>query len=476
MALREVLANFTMNVDDKDLKKANKGIGNFKKAALGAAAAIGGAFAVGKIVSGLRDVVTEADNLAKTAAKLNLPAEQLQALQFAARRSGVENEVLTKGFQTLAKSASEAGEGVATYKDEFDKLGITTTTQDGQLKDLNTLFLESARALGGLENSTQKLAIAQVIFGRAGKELIPLFDSGQKGIDGLLKRYEELGGGLSGEFLKNAEGASDAIEDLRVVKTGLRSELASAFLPVIRDVASALGTFLGFIRRNDTAMAVFKVTMFAFTAALTALTIAMALNTAGLGSWNAAIGRAALSLGRFVAGPLLRFGRFLISGPAIAGAMLIAMVDLFRFIGGGANTATEQLLPKIEKMGVLGGFIAENFRAAKDIVDNFSGNLRFLTSDIRSFGRAVSETPGIKQLIDAGDFIGRTLAGPAAGGELATARGLAPSGGGGGSRSFQGGNVTQNFNNPGASAQDIARAVRQENQRQVRDAERALGP
>ena len=101
---------------------------------------------------------------------------------------------------------------------------------NGNLREGESLFQDTIRALGEVENSTERSFLATRVFGRSGASLLPIVNAGAAGIAQLTQRFEELGGAMSDEAVAASAEAQDALADFDVVMTSLKGELASSFL------------------------------------------------------------------------------------------------------------------------------------------------------------------------------------------------------------------------------------------------------
>ena len=236
-AIRELLVEFGVKVNSKQLDDLSKKLSDGLQKLKAFAGPAGLLLAANALRVWTKDLLTNADALAKQSDRLGISIEELQIWQQAAGRAGASTQDINNIFRVLAKTANEASEGVATYKDAFDALGITVTDESGNLKGLNDLLLESGDALAGLENTTKRTALAQEIFGRSGLKLLPLFKDGRAGAERLLKTLKELGGGFTEEFARNAEVANDAMSDLQFVFTAFKSQIIALILPTIKNIA-----------------------------------------------------------------------------------------------------------------------------------------------------------------------------------------------------------------------------------------------
>lgn len=236
--LREIAARFTTQADTGPIRKMDASIGGLvsKLQGLGGAL-IGGlaAFGIGHFVKGMIEL---GDELGDTSGQLGISAEALQRWRFIAQRSGVDAGVVQGAFARLARSAATAGEGAGGAAGAFRRLGVSTRGADGQLKSTEQLFRDLAVGMAGLPNQTEKMAIAQQIFGRSGAQLVPILSRGAAGIAELEARFRELGGGAGPEFVEMTDKADAALIDLDLVTRGVKSRLAVEFLPTITRVIS----------------------------------------------------------------------------------------------------------------------------------------------------------------------------------------------------------------------------------------------
>src|SRR3954470_13786109 len=97
-ALREILAVFGTEFDDKGIKDGEKGVGSLKQTLLGFGGILAGAFAVHEIVEFGREVLEQADALAKQSQALSVSAAELQGWQWAAKLSGSSAEEFSSAF------------------------------------------------------------------------------------------------------------------------------------------------------------------------------------------------------------------------------------------------------------------------------------------------------------------------------------------------------------------------------------------
>jgi len=240
MALREILARFAFKVDPKGIKDADKGIAGVVGKLQGLGVALGAGVVARGIKNFVTDIVDAGDALGKTATQLGLSSEQLQSWQAAAGFAGVEGEKFNQSMRVLQKNTLLADQGSKQAADAFRMLGVEIKDSSGNLKSGDQLMREVGLSLDGLENSTEKVALAQQLMGRSGAALLPLFKDGEEGLNRALKALDEFGGGLSKDLIPLAEAAQDRFAEWEIAMTSLKSRVAVAVLPMLNSLVLGL--------------------------------------------------------------------------------------------------------------------------------------------------------------------------------------------------------------------------------------------
>ena len=207
------------------------GVVNRGFAALGLAVS-GGAFA-----AMVKNAVNLGDSFGKLSTQTGIASNTLMAYVNAGKLAGVEQETIDKGLRRLAQSMREADQGVATYKDAFDALGLSVRNADGTLKSSEQVLGEISDEFKDMENGATKAALAMEILGRSGASLIPFLNMGAEGI-------KQFNFELSGEFAKNAEDFNDTMTRIGFSFQGANLQLVDKLLPTLNDLAISIEKFL----------------------------------------------------------------------------------------------------------------------------------------------------------------------------------------------------------------------------------------
>ena len=202
----------------------------------------------GAFVGLVKGAIDSADAFGKMSDQTGIAANTLQAYVNAGKLAGISQETIDKGLRRLAQSMREADQGVATYKDSFDALGISVRTVDGTFKTNEQVLGEVANRFSQMENGATKAAIAMEIFGRSGASLINLLNGGAASLT-------EFNYAVSNEFAQNAEFFNDQIAVLAIRFDGFRKQLTDALLPALNTIVgvfselfSAENDFSGFFK------------------------------------------------------------------------------------------------------------------------------------------------------------------------------------------------------------------------------------
>jgi len=123
------------------------------------------------------------------AAQAGLLTGEFEAIQFAAKASGLDISTLTRAIFDLNKRTSEAAKGNKTYGDALKALNL-------DIAELNNLtskqrFDRVVAELSKVSNQADKAQIAYNLFGRAGRQLLPILSDNANGLAALTREGEK---------------------------------------------------------------------------------------------------------------------------------------------------------------------------------------------------------------------------------------------------------------------------------------------
>lgn len=231
-----------------DTQRSAKDLEKLKKEALATGRALGDAFkslaaAVGitATAAGLaaltQSAIDAADELDDLAQKTGIAVESLSALAYVANVEGVAVEALSGSLAKLARSMSDAARGSKEQAGAFAALGVAVQNSDGSLRSTDAVLRDIAQRFAGYEDSAEKAALAQAIFGKSGADLIPLLNYGAEGLDRMTQEAQRLGLVISTETAAAAAEFNDTLTKIRTVSQQVGLSLAGELLPPLQAIA-----------------------------------------------------------------------------------------------------------------------------------------------------------------------------------------------------------------------------------------------
>ena len=178
------------------------------------------------------EFASEGDKVAKTARLIGMSVKDFQAFSFAAERSGVSLEQFNSGMQRFSITLGKARSGDKTAS---QMLSALLPKELAAYKDERELLLDLSDSYTKLSES-QRNFVSQSIFGRTGVQFGEMLSSGSAGVEALLQRFEDLGGGFGDEAAKNAEAFKDSLTDVNVTLNSMRVLVGSELLPVFNQM------------------------------------------------------------------------------------------------------------------------------------------------------------------------------------------------------------------------------------------------
>ena len=223
----------------------------------------------------------------------------------AAQASMDLNHAFTQMVKPSAKAAAE-----------MDKLGLSYTDQQGNMKPLKKIIQDTAKATEGMSGA-QKTAALNTLFGAAGaKAMAPLLDSvgdkakkSGKGWDSLSGDIDKAAGSSkkankyltenSQNMTKNVGQAIDQMLDAfdALIKTSIGS-----IAPQIKAVANAVGDFATWLQNSKSPMAAFTKGLIAWSPIIAAVLVVFGLLAMGVGKLVSAFGAPVRALMSFKKG------------------------------------------------------------------------------------------------------------------------------------------------------------------------------
>jgi len=207
---------------------------------LGKAFTVAGGIMVASLGALIKKTADAGDQINDLSQRTGIATETLSGYKLAADKSGTSLESFAQGMRGLANTMQAAMDKSSAQAKMFDAMGVSIVDSSGKLRPLNDVMLDVADRFASMPDGAEKTALAMDVLGRAGMELIPMFNMGKQG---LLDNYEatkKLGGIWSKEAAKAADDFNDSIAQMKTSMGGLTKEIGMIFLPTAKKVVDGL--------------------------------------------------------------------------------------------------------------------------------------------------------------------------------------------------------------------------------------------
>ena len=195
----------------------------------------------------LKKLVGETKKLKR---ETGMSAEASSAWIGLASRFNVSAGSLSQTFGLLSvkiKKSLDPGTAGTKLQTLFHSLGVTT----GQLKsgNMDSILTSVAESFKKMGPGSERTAAAVGLFGRKGKDLIPILGQGKDGIEALKKKMQQYGLVLNDGVIEDTTKLGKAQKDLKQMWEGVQIWVATKLVPTlsdwagkIRDILEALDT------------------------------------------------------------------------------------------------------------------------------------------------------------------------------------------------------------------------------------------
>lgn len=173
------------------------------------------------------------DKLDEMAQKTGVPVETLQEMGYAASFSGVSLDAMGTTLGKLSKTMQGAAKGSKTQASTFKKMGVSVKNVDGSLRPMEDVFMDVADHISKMPDGAEKSALAMDVFGRSGRELIPVLNEGGEGLEKLRQEAKDLGLVMSGDDAEAMAGFNDDVDRLKHSWEGVKLLLAKELIPTL---------------------------------------------------------------------------------------------------------------------------------------------------------------------------------------------------------------------------------------------------
>lgn len=252
-AINDLGGKFGITLPD-GITKGLDSMGKVNPAALAATAGIAALVAaIVKVEKSLMSMTSEAadwsDDILMFADQISMSTDEVQEWAYA-------SELLDVSFDTVKGTMKDLTSNMKSYNDAMDEgktndqtkafqeLGITIYDANGEFRRANDVFLEVVDALGQIQNTTERDALAMATLGESAQELNPLIVEGSSALQQYAADAHEAGYVLSTDALESLQAVDDAQQELLATQKSVTNQIAGEYAPYM---AEALGDTKDFI-------------------------------------------------------------------------------------------------------------------------------------------------------------------------------------------------------------------------------------
>lgn len=241
-SLTDQLTGATESAASEAGEKAGSGfIGSMANGiAAGAAAVTGAVVGVGAALTAVTGATAEyGDSIDKASQKLGVSSTFYQEWEAVLQHSGTSMDKMGASFKKLATESQDAS---ADQQAAFEKLGLSME-QVSQMS-AEELFASVVTGLQGMEEGTERTALATTLLGKGAQELGPLFNTTAEDTQGMIDQVNALGGVMSEDAVKASARYQDSLQDMQTAFSGVKNGIGAELLPVFADFMDKISEFI----------------------------------------------------------------------------------------------------------------------------------------------------------------------------------------------------------------------------------------
>lgn len=231
-------ANQAIDETGEKAESFSSKLGNGIKTAAkwGTAIVAGASTAVAGLAKFAQSSASTADNIDKMSQKIGISRQAYQELDFICSQSGTSVDSLQMGMKSLVAAMDGAVSGTESNIEQFERLGVSVTDANGNLRSQEEVMWEVMNALQAMDNQTEKARLATELFGRSGSELMPLLNGATGSIDAMKEQANELGLVLGDELIDNGVVLTDTLDQTKRAFQSIITQLGGSLMPILTKV------------------------------------------------------------------------------------------------------------------------------------------------------------------------------------------------------------------------------------------------
>ena len=241
-SLTQQLTGAAVDAGDKaGAESGNKFAGSMaKKIAVGSVAVAGAVAGVGAALVGTASkTAAYGDSIDKASQKLGVSSTFYQEWEAVLQHSGTSMDKMGASFKKLATASQDAS---ADQVAAFEKLGLSI--EDVSKMSPEELFTNVISGLQGMENGTERTAVATQLLGKGAMEMGALLNTSAEDTQAMIDKVHDLGGVMGEDAVKASAQYQDSLQDMQTAFAGVKNGIGAQLLPVLSDFMGKISDFV----------------------------------------------------------------------------------------------------------------------------------------------------------------------------------------------------------------------------------------
>ena len=197
---------------------------------------------VKQIGTTITETAKTGDEIDKTSQKIGISAESYQEWAYVFERSGADVDKLQGGMKKLSKVITDAGSGSKSAAKKLAAVGLSVEDLNGLSSDEQlSLVISKLQEMG---EGAERTAAGTALLGGSATDMAAVLNMTAQETEALKQEAQDYGMIMSNEAVKSSAAFEDSLTKLKGTATGVKTQLASQFLPEVTKVFDGLSNVL----------------------------------------------------------------------------------------------------------------------------------------------------------------------------------------------------------------------------------------
>lgn len=206
------------------------------------------AVATGKTMYNLAvETAAAGDQIDKSSQQLGLSTQAYQEWDYVLSQNGADVESLKTGLNKLNNTVDDAINGSDGAAEKFGRLGISLDDLAGKSRE--EIFEKTIAGLQGVEDKSERAAIASDLLGKSSVNLAPLLNQTAESTQELKDKANQLGMVMSDDVINATVEFTDSLDTLQRTFGGVKKSIGANLLPGLTQITDG---FIGVISGEET--------------------------------------------------------------------------------------------------------------------------------------------------------------------------------------------------------------------------------